>query len=105
MRQYLTHAQNHKILERTKLILRELKDGTTEQKIEFSDEKLFIIEATVNNQNARVYAKSLADIDDSVRTVFRGHKPCFFIEWIAVSKYIKLPLIFVQQGVKINTDR
>lgn len=104
-RQYLTPAQKHKRLERAKLLLGELKAGTAEREIVFSDEKLFTIEATVNNQNDRVYAKSSADIDDSVRIVFRRQKPSSLMVWAAVSKSWKSPLIFVEQGVKINTDR
>ena len=70
-RQFLTPLQKHKRLERAQLLLRELKVGTTEQEIIFSDEKLFTIEAQINNQNDRVYAKSSADIEHSMRTVFR----------------------------------
>ena len=103
-RQYLTPAQK---LERTKLLLRELKAGAAEREIVFffSDEKLFTIEATVNNQKVRVYAKPSADVDDSVRTVVRRQMPCSRMVCAAVSKSCKSPLIFVEQGVKINKDR
>ncbi|XP_076044989.1 uncharacterized protein LOC143027560 [Oratosquilla oratoria] len=68
-RQFLTPLQKQKRLERAQILLRELKTDTAAQEIIFSDEKLFTIEAQFNNQNDRVYAKSLADIKDSVRTV------------------------------------
>ena len=75
-RQYLTPAQKHKRLETKNILLEELKSGTAEPEIDyFSDEQLFTIEAIVNNQNDRVYAKSLADIDNSVRTVHSRQKP------------------------------
>ena len=53
-RQFLTPLQKHKRLERAQLLLRELKAGTAEQEIIFLDEKLFTIEAQINNQNDRV---------------------------------------------------
>ena len=54
-RQYLEPAQKHKKLERQRFLLGELKAGTAQREIVFSDEKLFTIEATVNNQNAVSY--------------------------------------------------
>ena len=42
-------AQKHKKLKGAKILLVELKVGTTEQKIVFSNEKLFTNERTVNN--------------------------------------------------------
>ena len=64
-----------------------------------------MIEAQINNQNDRVYAKSSADIEDSVRTVFRRQKPSSLMVWATISKTWNSPLIFVKQGVKINSDR
>ena len=79
-----------------------MKSGTTDKEIIFSDE--FTIEATVNNQNDRVYAKSSAVVDESMRTVYRRKKSLSIIKWAAVSKSWKSPLIFMEQRVKINTD-
>ena len=93
-----------KRLERAQLLLRELKVGMAEQEIIFSDEKLFTIEASINNQNDRFYAKSSADIKDSVKTVFRRKKSSSLMVWAAISKTWTSPLIFVEQGVKINSD-
>lgn len=104
-RQFLTPLQKQKRLERAQILLRELKTDTAAQEIIFSDEKLFTIEAQFNNQNDRVYAKSSADIKDSVRTVYRRQKPSSLMVWAAISKTWKSPLIFVEQGVKINSDR
>ena len=53
-RQYLTPAQKHKRLERARFLLGELKAGTAQREIVFSDEKLFTIEATVNNQKKKI---------------------------------------------------
>ena len=59
--------------------------------------------ANVNNHNDRVYTKSSADIDDSVRTVYRQQNPFSLIVWAAVSKSRKSPLFFLESGVKINS--
>ena len=55
-------------------------------KIIFSDEKLFAVEAICNRQNDRVLAKSFADIPDSRRRVFICQKPLFVMVWAAISK-------------------
>ena len=74
-KQYLIYAQNHKRLERAKILLGELKAEKPE--IIFSDKKRCTIETTVNNHNHRVYPIYLADIDYSVRTVYedKSHFP------------------------------
>ena len=48
--------------------------------------------------------KSSAVIDESVRTVYHRQKSFSLMVWATVSKYWKLPLIFVKQKLKINTD-
>ena len=75
-----------------------MKSGTTDKEIIFSDE--FTIEATVNNQNDRVYAKSSAVVDESMRTVFRRKKSLSIIKWAAVSKSWKSPLILWNRGLR-----
>ena len=82
-----------------------LEAGTAERENVFFDEKPFTIQATVNNQKDRVYPKSSADIDDFLRTVFCLQMLCFLMAWAAVYKSWKSPLIFVNKGIKINTDR
>ena len=58
-RKYHTHVQHQKRIYREMIIPRELKIGTAEEEIFFfSEEKLLTIEASLNNQNDRVYAKS-----------------------------------------------
>ena len=67
-------------------------------------EKLFTIEAYVNNQIERLYANYSAVINKSVRTVYRWQKPFSLIVWTAVSKSWNSPLVFVEKGIKINID-
>jgi len=68
------------------MFLGELNAGTAEQNIVLSDEKLFIIDATVNNHINRLYAKSSAEIDNFVRTVYRQQKPFSLMVCAAVFK-------------------
>lgn len=103
-RQYLTDLQKEKRLARAKILLNKLKAGTDTDEIIFSDEKLFTVESIFNRQNDRVLAKSSADIPDSTRSVFRRQKPSSVMVWAAISKTWKSPIIFVPQGVKVNTN-
>ena len=72
------------------------------KKIVFSDEKLFVVEQKYNAQNDRIYALSIEDIPENVRTVKRFHKSNSIMIWGAVSYNGKIPLKFVEKGVKIN---
>ena len=70
-RQYLTPLQKQKTLHRAKVFHRDLKTETVELEIEFT------IEASVNNQNYRLYGKSSAVIDEFIRTVYHHSAGCF----------------------------
>ena len=54
-RQYLAPVRKRKRLDRAKVL---------RTRNHFSDEKIFTIEASVNNQNDRVYSKCSAVIDE-----------------------------------------
>ncbi|XP_076044978.1 uncharacterized protein LOC143027553 [Oratosquilla oratoria] len=108
-RQFLTPLQKQKRLERAQILLRELKTDTAAQEIIFSDEKLFTIEAQFNNQNDRVYAKSLADIKDSQGVKINSDR---YINDILVpaleemKKHFKdHPFTFQQDGAPSHTSR
>ena len=88
-------------LERCKeLLSRHDFDGV--QRIVFSDEKLFVVEQKYNAQNDRIYALSIEDIPENIRTVQRFQKSSSTMIWGAVSYNGKLPLKFIETGVKIN---
>ena len=70
----------------------------------FSDEKLFTVEAKFNPQNDTVLAKKCNNIPKHLKTVYRKQKPALFMVWVAVSKMWKSPLIFIKQGMKLNTN-
>ena len=101
---HLTDVQNVKRLERSKILLNVLKKSTKVAEIVFSDEKLFTVEAKFNSQNDRVYLKKQGNISNNLTTVFRRQKPLSVMVWAAVSKSWKSPIIFIERGVKINTD-
>ena len=101
-RQQLTDLQKQKRLDRSKILLNAMKDGTQAGEIVFSDEKMFTVEAKFNSQNDRILAKSADSIPPSVKTVFRRQKPASVMVWAAVSESWRSPLIFVKEGAKIN---
>ena len=103
-RQLLTDLQKRKRKERAKILLNRLKGGTEKGEIVFSDEKLFSVEAKFNTQNDRILGKSPKDLPDHLRFVSRRQKPSSVMVWGAISKSWKSPLIFVKEGVKVNTD-
>ena len=74
------------------------------EKLFFSDEKIFTLEAKFNPQNDRVLAQHSEDVPEDMLTVYRRQKPASVMVWAAVSKTWKSPLIFVKQGAKVNTN-
>ena len=103
-RQLLTDLQKQKRKERAKILLNRLKGGTEKGEIVFSDKKLFSVEAKFNTQNDRILGKSPKDLPDHLRFISRRQKPSSVMVWGAISKSWKSPLIFVKEGVKVNTD-
>jgi len=101
-RQQLTDLQKQKRLDRSKILLNAMKDGTQAGEIVFSDEKMFTVEAKFNSQNDRILAKSADSIPPSIKTVFRRQKPASVMVWAAISESWRSPLIFVKEGAKIN---
>ena len=85
-RQQLTDLQKQKRLDRSKILLNAMKDGTQAGEIVFSDEKMFTVEAKFNSQNDRILAKSADSIPPSVKTVFRRQKPASVMVWAAISE-------------------
>ena len=78
--------------------------GKNLENIIFSDEKLFNVEGVHNPQNNRVYACSFEDIHEQDRTVTRFANEKKIMVWGEVSKKGKLPFVFVEPGVKINSN-
>lgn len=70
----------------------------------FSDEKMFLLQDSHNQQNDRVYAKSLNDAPRNILAVERYQNVSRVMVWGAISRKGKLPLLFIEKGVKINAD-
>ena len=86
-RQYLIPVQKQRRLDTSTILIRNLKAGTAERVIDFcSDKILFTIEACVNNENKRMYAKYSTVIDESVRTVYHRQKTFSLMVWDPFSK-------------------
>ena len=94
----LTTAQKIKRCKRARLLL----DWHATDDIIFSDEKMFVLEVSHNSQNNRIYAKAAENIPLSIRQVPRFQNHTSIMVWGAICRRGKLPLIFIDKGVKIN---
>lgn len=72
--------------------------------IVFSDEKMFLLQDTHNQQNDRVYAAQLADVPKDKLAIQRFQNVSRVMVWGGISQNVKLPLLFIEAGVKINTN-
>lgn len=95
----LTTANKKARVERCKHLLAWHADS----EIIFSDEKLFLLQDSHNQQNDRVYAAKLADAPRDKLAVERFQNVSRVMVWGAISLRGKLPLHFVDPGVKIDS--
>lgn len=98
----LTAAQKEKRLKRCPALAKR-HGGRKVEKVIFSDEKLFVLEQHDNRKNNVVYSTSFEAIPEELRGVQRFQNKSGVMVWAAVSKRGKLPLIFIEKGVKINS--
>ena len=82
---------------------KDLIDQHSNSTILFSDEKLFVLQQPVNKQNDRLYFLTLQDIPKEKRAIKRCQNASSVMVWGGISKAGRLPLIFIYNGVKINT--
>ena len=99
--QLLTAQTKQKRLERSKAMLLRFTGGLHHQ-IVFSDEKLFTVEQSLNQQNHRILATSKDSLPQEQFHVYRTQKPMSVMVWAGVTSTSRTPLVFVPQGVKIN---
>ena len=97
----LTSEQKKKRHQRSKQLLLQHAAEHMDQ-IVFSDEKFFTVEESFNPQNVRVYAASFQEIPEHMRTVQRFQAEQKIMVWAGISKEGKLPLVFIEPGVKVN---
>ncbi|KAI6654040.1 hypothetical protein LOD99_2887 [Oopsacas minuta] len=100
---HLNDSIRRKRLERCIQLKARFAPGTEDQ-ILFSDEKLFTVEEASIRQNDRILASRSQDIPDSIKYIDRVQKPLSLMIWAGVSADSRTNLIFVPQGVKINSQ-
>jgi inhibitor of nuclear factor kappa-B kinase subunit alpha len=94
----LTEKQKVARVERCRQLLK--RHGDCE--ILFSDEKMFLLQDHHNQQNDRIYAAHLSDIPRDKLAVQRFQNVSRVMVWGCFSKNLKVPLLFIEPGVKIN---
>lgn len=65
----------------------------------FMDEKLSTIEQKLNAKSERIW---VTDSSKATRIVERTQKPLSVMVWTGITATAKTPLIFIQEGVKID---
>ena len=101
-RHLLSEATKKKRLDRAKVLVKKLVDGTQPQVL-WTDKKLFTVQAVHNHQNDRIWLPDINMVPVERRSSFRRQKPASVMVWAgATSKGLKTPLIFIEEGVKIN---
>ena len=100
--QLLSEATKPKRLQRAKLLLEKLRDGT-QPPVLWTDEKLFTVQAVHNHQNDRIFAVNKRDIHLNEWLMFRRQKLASVMVWTGVtSSGKKSPLFIIEEGVKVN---
>ena len=96
----LTEAMMATRLQRCKALKRRFAAGR-HRSILFSDEKIFTIEQFHNHQNDRIWS-SKAPLKEKI--VGRSQKPKSIMVWAGVTYNGKTPLVFIDEGVKVNQE-
>jgi len=99
----LTIDQKKKRIERSKRLLKSTHIIEPEN-ILFTDEKIFSLQTPHIPQNDRIYAKHKADIDSAHFLIPIERWPKQFMVWGGISGKGKTELVFIENGVKINSE-
>ena len=101
-RQLLSNATKKKRFDRAKVLIKRLVVGTRPQVL-WTNEKLFTVQAIHNHQNDRIWIPNKDMVPVERCGSFRRQKPSSVMVWAGVtSTGLKIPLIFIDEGVKIN---
>jgi transposase len=100
-RQLLTNAVKDARFKRCKQLKKRFVANSHRQ-IVFSDEKLFTIEQAQNQQNDRTWKSKPPQKED--RIVSRTQKPKSVMVWAGITHNGKTPLIFLEQGQRLNHE-
>lgn len=99
-RQLLTEKNKQVRLQRCRQLLQRAA-GKNWENFLFTDEKLFTVEQAHNRQNDRIWS---ANAPGPSSVVEHRQKSKSVMVWAGVCASGKTPLVFVEQGVKINKD-
>ncbi|XP_033231744.1 uncharacterized protein LOC117182748 [Belonocnema kinseyi] len=88
-------------LQRCKKLLR-LAAAERHRNVLFSDEKVLTIERAHNHQNERKLLPKGSLRSKQERTVSKSHFPASVFVWGGICATRKIPLVFVEKGVKID---
>ena len=101
--QELGDAQKKVRLERCKM-LKGRCVGSWYERIIFTDEKIFTVEQVINKQNDRLWAQARSSSNSSQFQVSRSQGAQSVMVWAGITANGRTPLVFVEQGVKINAQ-
>lgn len=101
--QDLTPAQTAVRLQRSKA-LKALHAAGNLQNLVFSGEHFFTVQQYVNKQNDRVWLQNKSNDNLQNRLAVRKQAPASVMVWAAVTANGRSPLVFIDQGVKVNQE-
>ena len=99
--QLLSDVNKKRRAEKYKGLRKRFKNGR-HLDILFTDEKLSTVECSFIRQNDRVLGSNSKGISREARVVKRTQKPASVIVWGGITATGQTPLVFNEQGVKIN---
>ena len=101
--QVLTEDMKKKRLSKCRELLKRFTSDRRKQII-FSNEKLFTVQPVLNSQNDRIIPTDISTSKESGRIVGRsGHSKALMV-WAAVTSDGKSDLVFIDKGIKINSN-
>ena len=90
-------------LQRCRWLLRNIREDEVENII-FTDESIFPMSGYHNSQNERIYAVSKKDITPDEFLKEKQQFPRSLMVWMGVSMKAKTPVIFCEEGAKMNAE-
>ena len=100
----LTDQMKATRLARCKELLKPFKKPANASTILFTDECLFTVEQSVNHQNDRIIAGNVQEANQKGRFASKTAHPQAVMVFGAITGDGKMPLVFVDQGVKIRAQ-
>ncbi|CAS00634.1 Protein CBG27172 [Caenorhabditis briggsae] len=101
--QYLTEQSKKNRLEKAKKLLDALKVRRLSEVI-WTDEKIFTVEPLPNRQNARQLLSKDEAKSPKRRLAYKRLFPKSVMVWAGLTSEGKVPLVFIDRNVKINSD-